>query len=220
MTGHDEFRTAIALNPRDRVARGAYADFLEERDQHGDPDTLHALREHDGPVWVAEAEGKTHAGPRLSMADVRRIAVEKGSHWFDPDTMRFFGTRMGREVYNGPGGVFLVTSEQPPHGPRTYTVRRFDPSDATFSNAGGFGSHEAGASARRSARQFAAMSPTAAFVAMVNADGGSYVPRAMLSDHLKKHGLAADDETLQHLEQAQRVFATRLDNGSVMARPH
>jgi hypothetical protein len=54
---------------------------------------------------------------------------EAGSHWFDPDTMRFFGTRVLGMVYQGPGGIYFVTSEQPPHGPRGYTVRKFTPPD-------------------------------------------------------------------------------------------
>ena len=47
-----------------------------------------------------------------------------GRHWFDPDTMRFFKTRMGRWGYRGPGGTYFVTSEQGPGMPRLYTVRR------------------------------------------------------------------------------------------------
>jgi hypothetical protein len=44
-------------------------------------------------------------------------------HWFDRDTMRFFNTRIGESWRIG--NVFLfVTSEQPPHGDRAYSVRR------------------------------------------------------------------------------------------------
>lgn len=56
---------------------------------------------------------------------------EAGQHFFDGDTMRFFRSRVEREVFEGPGGVFLVTSEQFVMGedtrPREWTVRRFDP---------------------------------------------------------------------------------------------
>jgi DNA-directed RNA polymerase subunit RPC12/RpoP len=44
-------------------------------------------------------------------------------HWFDTDTMRFFKSRIGamRRV----GSVILfVSSEQPPHGQRQYSIRR------------------------------------------------------------------------------------------------
>ena len=47
-----------------------------------------------------------------------------GRHWFDPDTMRFFKTRLGRRGYRGPGGTYFVSSEQGPGMPREYTVRR------------------------------------------------------------------------------------------------
>ena len=49
--------------------------------------------------------------------------LKPGGHWFDRDTMSFFKTRMG-EAWRV-GDVFLfVTSEQPPHGDRAYSVRR------------------------------------------------------------------------------------------------
>jgi hypothetical protein len=54
---------------------------------------------------------------------------EAGSHWFDPSTMRFFGTKVCPSVYQGRCGVFFVTSEQPPHGRRGWTVRKFTPPD-------------------------------------------------------------------------------------------
>ena len=46
-----------------------------------------------------------------------------GRHWFDKDTMKFFGTRLPQTGYNGEGGLYFVSSEKPPHGPRRYTVR-------------------------------------------------------------------------------------------------
>jgi hypothetical protein len=52
-----------------------------------------------------------------------------GGHWFDPDTMRSFGTKVLPTVYQGPGGVYFVTRdrkgfrEEDGYG---YTVRRFD----------------------------------------------------------------------------------------------
>jgi hypothetical protein len=59
-----------------------------------------------------------------------------GSHWFDPSTMRFFGTKVLPTVYQGPGGVYFVTSEQPPHGPRAFTVRSFNPETADIGTVG------------------------------------------------------------------------------------
>jgi hypothetical protein len=65
-----------------------------------------------------------------------------GSHWFDPDTMRFFGTRvLGSTVYKGEGGIFFVTSEWDgfsgkENGKRAYTVRKFNPVDADIETVG------------------------------------------------------------------------------------
>lgn len=55
-----------------------------------------------------------------------------GHHFFEPDTMRFFKSRILAEVYEGPGGVYFVSSERPPVGPREYRVRRANP-DGTIS---------------------------------------------------------------------------------------
>lgn len=61
----------------------------------------------------------------------------KHSHWFDSDTMRFFGTRLSK-VYSGDGGHYFVTSEKPPHGSRAYSVRRFLPDIPTIRTIGEF----------------------------------------------------------------------------------
>ncbi len=67
---------------------------------------------------------------------IKDAARAEGSHWFDPSSMRFFGTRVLPEVYQGPGGVYFVTSEQPPHGPRQHSVRSFDPATAKIGTVG------------------------------------------------------------------------------------
>lgn len=61
--------------------------------------------------------------PVATVAELKRLNRENGGCWFDQDTMRFFGTRIESETI---GGKYFVTSEQPPHGPRGYTVRNFD----------------------------------------------------------------------------------------------
>ena len=56
---------------------------------------------------------------------IKEIERKTGGHWWDKSSMRFFGTRVHEAVYEGPGGVFFVTSERPPHGPRRCSVREF-----------------------------------------------------------------------------------------------
>jgi hypothetical protein len=68
--------------------------------------------------------------------DMQSAMRARGSHWWDPDTMRFFGTRMVGPVFNGPAGVFFATSEKPPHGPRGYTVRQFAPDTCDIGTVG------------------------------------------------------------------------------------
>lgn len=59
----------------------------------------------------------------FSIAALRELNAENGGCWFDKASMRFFGTRIESGILTG---HFFVTSEQPPHGRRAYTVRTFD----------------------------------------------------------------------------------------------
>ncbi len=70
--------------------------------------------------------------------DIKTAMRVRGSHWFDPDTMRFFKTRVLETVYQGEGGIYFVTSERGPHGPRKFTVRQFNPDTADISTVGDF----------------------------------------------------------------------------------
>lgn len=58
-----------------------------------------------------------------TIAELCRLNKENGGCWFEEGSMRFFGTRIETEVI---GGCYFVTSEQPPHGERGYTIRKFD----------------------------------------------------------------------------------------------
>ena len=51
---------------------------------------------------------------------IRQANRANGHHWFSPDTMRFFDSRVSSKLY---GGRFFVTSEVPPSGVREYSVR-------------------------------------------------------------------------------------------------
>ncbi len=61
-----------------------------------------------------------------------------GSHWWDRDTMRGFGSRPSSKVYQGPGGVYFVTSEKPPSGERAYSVRQYTPATTSVDTVGEF----------------------------------------------------------------------------------
>lgn len=62
----------------------------------------------------------------MTINEIQNTLRAAGSHWFDPDTMRFFGTKIESPVYAGLGGVYFVTSEDDFHRTsREYKVRQF-----------------------------------------------------------------------------------------------
>ena len=98
---------------------------------------------------------------RWTMAQIRACNRERGQHWFERGTMRFFNSRVGRSVYQGPGGVYFVSSEkfEPSSGPafpRKYSVRKFNPKDCSVDTVGDFQrfgfEHAAADEAKRLAR--------------------------------------------------------------------
>ena len=58
--------------------------------------------------------------------ELAEIATRLGSHWFAPSTMRFFKSRVSRQVF---GGKYFISSEDTssPYYPdvRKYSVRSF-----------------------------------------------------------------------------------------------
>ena len=62
-----------------------------------------------------------------TVKDIKRLAADVGYHWFEPATMRYFGSRVGSKVY---GGQYFISSEQYFHTePRLYTIRKVTYSD-------------------------------------------------------------------------------------------
>jgi len=91
--------------------------------------------------------------------EIRAAMEARGSNWWTKGAMKFFGTRVLPTVYQGPGGVYFVTSEQPPHGDRGFTVRRFDVEAVNIDTIGGVANMTRGdaiAEAKRLAGQAAA----------------------------------------------------------------
>jgi hypothetical protein len=59
-------------------------------------------------------------GPFKNIDEIKQANREAGKFFFSPDTMRFFDSHILTGVI---GGRFFITSEQPPEGPRRYSVR-------------------------------------------------------------------------------------------------
>jgi hypothetical protein len=79
-----------------------------------------------------------------TIAEIREQNKASGYHWFDKDTMRFFGCRIVSDVI---GGRYFLTSEQPPQGPRAYSIREAGP-DGDIETVGEFCSYKSKGAAR------------------------------------------------------------------------
>jgi len=82
---------------------------------------------------------------KVSVSDVRRKNEEKGFHFFDRGSMKFFNSRVettGDLIKN----KYFITSEQFDYNsPRQYSIRKFNPTTAgidTVSEFGGFKSKQ------------------------------------------------------------------------------
>lgn len=58
-----------------------------------------------------------------TITEMKERNQEKGFYFFERDTMRFFRSRIETQANNG---GYFITSEKPPHGPRQFTLRRFN----------------------------------------------------------------------------------------------
>ncbi len=75
--------------------------------------------------------------------DIKSANRVRGLHFFDPSTLRFFRSRVHPQVYQGPGGVYFVTSEQFVSSKgwadkREFTIRQFHPETGRCDTFGGF----------------------------------------------------------------------------------
>lgn len=77
------------------------------------------------------------------IAELKKLNADNGGCWFEESTMRFFGTKIETDIING---KYFVSSEQPPHAPRNYSVRTFN-EEGDIDTVGGFGAHDTKADA-------------------------------------------------------------------------
>lgn len=95
-----------------------------------------------------------------SINEIQAEMRADGSHWWDPDTMRFFGTRVASPVYQGDGGIFFVTSEWDgprgrEQGKRAYTLRQYKPDTHDIATIGEMGQYDDRRAAQKAARDAA-----------------------------------------------------------------
>lgn len=75
---------------------------------------------------------------RYTINQIQDEMTRDGSHWWDRDSMRFFQCRVGDQVYQGPGGIYFVTSEKPSDGKRAFSVRQYFPASKSIDTVGEF----------------------------------------------------------------------------------
>jgi hypothetical protein len=78
-----------------------------------------------------------------SIAELKALNEKNGGCWFGRGEMRFFGTKIESGILRG---HYFISSEQPPHGPRAYTVRSFN-DEGDVETVGDFCSHHSKADA-------------------------------------------------------------------------
>lgn len=65
----------------------------------------------------------TLARPSRSMAEIIAANEGAGGHWFEPETLRFFGSEIGRDTVAVSAGWVFVTREESPCGGKAWTAR-------------------------------------------------------------------------------------------------
>lgn len=108
--------------------------------------------------WKREAGMRKVATvlPRyIYFSDIKKRNKAIGHRWFEPDTMRFFSSRVHESIYSAPDGrAYFVSSERPPSGRRAYSVRRAE-LDGSVSTVGEFCGYATGRAAHAAAARLA-----------------------------------------------------------------
>jgi hypothetical protein len=114
----------------------------------------------------------SHVTEKWTVNKIKDAMRAAGSHWFDPDTMRTFGTEVLPTVYQGPGGVFFVTKDNQYRRelPKRYTVRKFDAERNDVGTHGELCGYKTAQAAQQAAR-LAAYGP------------GDFTPEGRVNEH-------------------------------------
>lgn len=141
-----------------------------------------------------------------------------GSHWFDRDTLRSFRCRVGEQVYQGPGGIYFVTSEKGGYdgARRAYTVRQYLPGRKKIETVGEFNTLTRSAAHRIAAKLAAASRDDQFTAAMVALDLA--VTGQSKAGNVSKYGTADDAASGQVLYLSDggytRLVAHRYEDSS------
>ncbi len=90
-------------------------------------------------AYLVHSVGLKSIGSHYSIEEIIETNKRAYMHFFEPATLRFFNSRVGSDVFSGPGGIFFITSERfNRESRRMYTVRQFDPCTGDVSTVKGF----------------------------------------------------------------------------------
>lgn len=99
----------------------------------------------------------------ITITDIITADRVNGGHFFDESTMRGFKSKVYEDaVFEGPGGIYFVTSERfcsvfsDYKEPRKFTIRKYDPATPTYhTTIGEFQQFSTKAAACREAKRLA-----------------------------------------------------------------
>jgi len=96
--------------------------------------------------WKHEANKKR----RLNIGDIKELNRKAGQHWFSPDTMKFFKSKVPQDHVGLVGNKYFITSEKNPFGdPRKYSIREWKGKTKSIDTVGDFNSLNSKAQAER-----------------------------------------------------------------------
>lgn len=91
----------------------------------------------------------------LTINDIQEQMSADGSHWFDPDTMRFHGTKVVSPVFSGPGGIYFATRDKNYDDTHSYTVRQYQAARKSINTIGDVGAYGSKRAAEKAAERMA-----------------------------------------------------------------
>lgn len=75
-----------------------------------------------------------------TLQQIKDANKASGLYWFEPESMRFFKSRVGEKVYpTKDGGAYFVSSEKGPDGVRAYTIRKCRADGSIYTPEPGYG---------------------------------------------------------------------------------
>ncbi len=89
----------------------------------------------------------------MKISEVKAIVKSNGSHFFDKDTMKYWGTRIETSVFKN--GCFVTSENDFSETKRLYTVRRFN--GKSIVTIGDFQQYKTKEAAREAARTYKAI---------------------------------------------------------------